>query len=321
MNTIQSLSGPLLVSWQMTKDCNLACLHCCTSSAPGRALPGELTAEESLRFAEELVAADVPYVMLCGGEPTMLPHFWDVAATLGHGGVWLKIETNGQTLDDAMAERLAALPVRSIQISLDGDTEATYRKQRPGASLARAHAACRAVRQAGLPLEVTFAPTRLNIHEAEAVIARAQAFGAFRFNTGMLMPIGRAASLWDKIAPGAADWVAFRALLSQVQENIDSSMQLCYEPFTVEAGLRQSIDTPPATLLILPDGEVGLSGLADARCGNIRRMTLSEIWNSYCSAWADSGFLASMRQRADAFAALAAGPDRYSDVRGVFQHA
>jgi MoaA/NifB/PqqE/SkfB family radical SAM enzyme len=321
VNRIDTLSGPLLVSWQMTRDCNLACLHCCTSSAPGHPWPNELNAAEALRFAADLVAAEIPYVMLCGGEPTLLPHFMEVAETLGRGGVRLKIETNGQTLDDVMAERLAALPIRSIQISLDGDTEASYRKQRPGASLARVHAACRAVRQAGMKLEVTFAPTKFNIEEAAAVIARAQSLGAFRFNTGALMPIGRAALLWEKIAPSGEQLASFRALLSQVQDNIDSSMQLCYEPFSVEAGLRQSIDTPPATLLVLPNGDVGLSGLADIRCGNIRRTGLTEIWKSYCSAWADSAVLAGMRRQAEAFASAAAGTGVYSRERGVVEHA
>jgi hypothetical protein len=45
-----------------------------------------------------------------------------------------------------------------VQVSLDGDTQETYERQRPAASLAKAHAACRAARGAGLPLEVTFAP-------------------------------------------------------------------------------------------------------------------------------------------------------------------
>ena len=101
-----------------------------------------------------------------------------------------------------MARRLARLPIRSIQISLDGDTQEVYERQRPGASLAQAHAACRAVRDAGLPLEVTFAPTRINIHEAGAVIARARALGAFRFNSGQLMRLGTAARL---LAQGRAE--------------------------------------------------------------------------------------------------------------------
>ena len=74
---------------------------------------------------------DVPYVMLCGGEPLVVPHFLAVAEALGRAGVQLKIETNGQRFDAAVATRLARLPIRSVQISLDGDTEEVYGRQRP----------------------------------------------------------------------------------------------------------------------------------------------------------------------------------------------
>ena len=205
-------AAPLFVSWQITRDCDLCCLHCCTDSAPGKRLPDELDADEALRLADEIVREGVPYVMLCGGEPLVVPHFLDLAEALGQAGIALKIETNGQRFDAAVARRLARLPIRSIQISLDGDTQDVYERQRPGASLAKAHAACRAVRDAGLPLEITFAPTRLNIHEAGPVIERARALGAFRLNTGRLMRIGTAARLWDKLEPpgntatSAASW-------------------------------------------------------------------------------------------------------------------
>ena len=108
-----------------------------------------------------------------------------------------------------VAARLARLPIRSIQISLDGDSEEVYQRQRPGGSLAaRARGVPRRRGEAGLPLEVTFAPTRLNIHEAEHVIERARSLGAFRFNTGKLMRIGTAARLWDKLEPDAAQYRA-----------------------------------------------------------------------------------------------------------------
>ena len=51
---INRLRGPLLVSWQITRDCDLACLHCCTDSAPGKRLPGELDAEEAMKLADRL---------------------------------------------------------------------------------------------------------------------------------------------------------------------------------------------------------------------------------------------------------------------------
>jgi MoaA/NifB/PqqE/SkfB family radical SAM enzyme len=174
MHRIDSFGAPLFVSWQLTRDCDLACVHCCTDSAPGKRLPDELGADEAMRLADDIARSGVPYVMLCGGEPLVVPHFFAVAEALGRAGVQLKIETNGQQLDASVARKLARLPIRSMQVSLDGDTQEVYGRQRAGGSLAKAHDACRAVRDAGLPLEITFAPTRVNIHEAEAVIARAR---------------------------------------------------------------------------------------------------------------------------------------------------
>ena len=104
---IDSLRGPLLVSWQITRDCDLCCLHCCTESAPGKRMADELDADEAMRLARDIIRSEVPYVMLCGGEPLVVPHFFALAGTLGSGGVNLKIETNGQRFDTEVAKRLA----------------------------------------------------------------------------------------------------------------------------------------------------------------------------------------------------------------------
>ena len=282
-NRIDSLGAPLLVTWQLTRDCDLACLHCCTESAPGKRLPDELTRDEALRLAADIVASDVPYVMLCGGEPLVSPQFFAVAERLGAGGVRLKIETNGQRFDDAVAKRLAHLPIRSIQVSLDGDTEAVYARQRPGGSLAKAHAACRAARAAGLPLEVTFAPTRINIHEADAVIERARSLGAFRFNTGKLMRIGTAARHWQRIEPTAQAYREFRSVLAR--QAARPGMELCHEPFSMEEGLTQSAAQPPATLLVLPNGWVKVAAALPQVCADLRRASLAQAWQAYREAW------------------------------------
>jgi len=289
MNRIDSLKAPLFVSWQLTRDCDLACLHCCTESAPGKRMAAELDAGEALELARALIESEVPYVMLCGGEPMIVPHFFAIAELLGRAGIQLKIETNGQRFDASAAERLAPLPVRSIQISLDGATVEVYARQRPGGSLVKAHAACRAVRGAGLPLEVTFAPTRLNIHEAEAVIDQAQALGAFRFNTGQLMRIGTAARQWSRLAPTADQYREFRRLLERrAASDGDDVMELCYSPFTIEEGLQRSLADPPATMLVLPNGWVKVAAVLPYICGDLRRDTLQDVWRAYCRSWADA---------------------------------
>ncbi|MEO8752699.1 MAG: radical SAM protein [Casimicrobiaceae bacterium] len=291
---IDSIDAPLFVSWQITRDCDLCCLHCCTESAPGKRMPGELAVAEALALAADIVRNDVPYVMLCGGEPLVVAHFFALAEALGNAGVRLKIETNGQQFDADVAQRLARLPIRSIQISLDGDSEDVYQRQRPGGSLALAHAACRAARDANLPLEITFAPTRLNIHEAEQVIERARALGAFRFNTGKLMRIGTAARLWDKLEPDAAQYERFLGVLER-QQQVVGAMELCYLPFSMEEGLRASLAEPPATLQVLPDGRVKVAAALPYICADLRTDTLAEAWQAYRRAWRDASVLAAMR--------------------------
>ena len=285
IDPVAQLSAPLFVSWQLTRDCDLCCLHCCTESAPGKRLPDELDADEAMRVADQIVALGVPYVMLCGGEPLVVPHFLALAERLGGAGVQLKIETNGQRLDDGIAARLARLPIRSIQISLDGDTEATYARQRVNGSLAAAHAACRAVRAAGLPLEVTFAPTRINLHEAEAVIERARALGAFRFNSGRLMRLGTAArSSSNRNAAHSASLGSSRRHW-RAAARLAGELELCYEPFAIADGLAASVASPPATLLVLPNGWVKVAAALPHVCADLRHDRLEDAWDAYRAAW------------------------------------
>jgi hypothetical protein len=84
------------------------------------------------------------------------------------------------------------------------------------------------------------------------VIERARGLGAFRFNTGRLMRIGTAARQWNKLEPTEADWQAFRKLLTTMAARLAGEMEVCHVPFSIEEGLERSLETPPATLLVLP---------------------------------------------------------------------
>ena len=252
---IDTLQAPLLVTWQLTRDCDLACLHCCTESAPGKRLADELTREEALRVADESSRSDVPYVMLCGGEPLVVPHFFDVAEALGARGVDSRSRPTASASTRRWRDGSRALPIRSIQMSLDGDTQEVYARQRPGGSLAQGPRRVPRGARAGLPLEITFAPTRINIHEAGAVIERARALGAFRFNSGRLMRMGTAARHWSKLEPtrGAVRASATARARGSVAR---PAWNCATSPSASRTGLRAACAEPPATLLVLPNGWV-----------------------------------------------------------------
>ncbi|MBI4677598.1 MAG: radical SAM protein [Elusimicrobia bacterium] len=289
---IDSFHAPLAVAWQLTNRCGLECLHCLNGSGPRTPSNGELTKEECLRIALDCVECAIPYAILGGGEPMLSPRFMEVAETLGRGGVWLKIETNGQMLRSAAAGRLSSLPIRSIQVSLDGATQRTYERLRPGASLQAAVEACRTVRKAGLPLEITFVPTRFNVGEASAAIDLALELGAFRFNTGRLILRGRAVENRRSLELNERAEREFLRLLTRREAEISGrsagtsgrGMEMCFRPFTFEEQVRSEAAEPSGTLTILPDGRVSASAAGDAVCADLRTHTVKEAWRSYLRA-------------------------------------
>jgi len=123
----------------------------------------------------------------------------------------------------------------------------------------------------------------MNIHEAEAVVERVRALGAFRFNTGKLMRIGTAARHWARVEPSPEAYRSFReALARQAQV---PGMELCYEPFSMEDGLRRTAVEPPATLLVLPNGWVKVAAALPHVCADLRSMALKDAWGAYQAAW------------------------------------
>ena len=119
----RGLDAPICLTWELTYGCNLACVHCLSSS--GRRDPLELTTDELLHVVDELADMQVFYVNIGGGEPTLRPDFWDVVDYCVESQVGVKFSTNGSRITPAVAQRLAATDYVDVQISIDGADAAT----------------------------------------------------------------------------------------------------------------------------------------------------------------------------------------------------
>src|SRR5581483_12436596 len=102
----RGLDAPICLTWELTYACNLACVHCLSSS--GRRDPRELTDAECRAVIDELARMQVFYVNIGGGEPTVRTGFWDLVDYATGHGVGVKFSTNGVKITPAAARRLAA---------------------------------------------------------------------------------------------------------------------------------------------------------------------------------------------------------------------
>ena len=72
--TSGTLRAPLYVAWQVTNECNLACMHCIEESGPGKVFKDELSKEQVFDVLRQVAEDEVPYLSFSGGEPMLHPH-------------------------------------------------------------------------------------------------------------------------------------------------------------------------------------------------------------------------------------------------------
>lgn len=108
-----------IVVWNITRRCNLKCIHCYADSE-AREYPGELSYQECLTVLDDLAAFGVPAVLFSGGEPTIHPHFLDLVKEAKIRKLRVTISTNATLIDRKLAEALKEQDVSYVGISLDG---------------------------------------------------------------------------------------------------------------------------------------------------------------------------------------------------------
>jgi MoaA/NifB/PqqE/SkfB family radical SAM enzyme len=281
--SFEDYKAPLFVAWQINSECNLGCLHCCEEA--GHSMPDEMNKEEVFNFLQQIVDLNIPYVAFSGGEPLLHPHFFEMCEFLRKNNVSLKVETNGEFIDERIAEKLGTLKFRSVQVSLDGATAKTHEKLRLKGDWEKAVTACRYLVKNGVNTEIVFVPTKFNIHETGALIDFAYSLGAYGVYTGKIMRIGRAAKNWDMLCPSDAEYEIFFAVLKEKIDLYKGRMKVYYYPYDVVEELKYRLEFPSASVLVLPNGKVKLIGPLPFICGDLKKQTLAQVWEAYKKAW------------------------------------
>ena len=283
--SVEEYRAPLFLAWQLTNRCGARCITCCEESGPDKAWGDELRRDEAIELARRIVAFGVAYVAFGGGEPLGVPHCWDLLELLGAAGIALKIETDGSHIDGFVADRLAALGVECIQISVDGATAATHERVRPGSSFAAAVAAIERLVARGRAPQFVFVPTRFNLHEIVAAFDLAATLGCSAFVTGPLMRIGRAAGDWQRIACSSEDWRRAVAALRERAASISSETALSIYPWDIFTEMETRLEQPQAMLLVVPNGKVKLLNALPFAPADLRRDSLEDAWQAYRDGW------------------------------------
>ncbi|HVN87152.1 MAG TPA: TIGR04053 family radical SAM/SPASM domain-containing protein [Candidatus Binatia bacterium] len=306
LNAIDFDRAPFIVIWEVTRACDLACVHCRAEAVPFRD-PRELTTAEALQVLDQTAEFGRPLFVLTGGDPIKRPDIYEIIAYGDRLGLRMTITPSGTPLMTApVIDRLKAAGLARMAVSLDGptpDVHDTFRRVR--GSFDWSLGMLRHARAIGLSTQVNTTMTRFNLEHFDAMAELMIDLGIDLWSVFFLVPTGRG-RVEDEISAAQYEDVFARmyALSQRVGFDIKSTAAPHYRRFLLqqrtaarrskqstaaprgigfaikggESRAAKSVNDGNGFLFISHTGDVYPSGFLPVSAGNVRETRLATIY-------------------------------------------
>jgi len=275
---------PLVISWNVTRKCNLKCSHCYIN-ATKEELRGELTTEEAKRLMDQISDVSRPLLILSGGEPLLREDIYDLIRYGASKGFRMGLGSNGSLLDEVVARKLRDAGIKTVSISLDSSIPEKHDEFRGvEGSWQKAVKAVKALKQNGVLVQVNTTVTQQNHGEIDEIMSLAEQIGVENFHLFFLVPTGRGAKIAD-ISPAQYEGMIKSTFAKTMNHslNVRPSCAPQFMRIAKDLGLdmRQWIRGCIAGLYycrVYPNGDITPCPYLPVKLGNIREKSFSEIW-------------------------------------------
>jgi len=260
--TVDTDRRPLVLIWEVTQACDLACEHCRADAQPRRH-PDELTTAEGKELLDQVAGfGDRQLVVLSGGDPMKRPDLVDLVDYGTDRGLVMSLTPSGtENLDREAIGELADAGLRRMALSLDGpdaDSHDAFRGE--SGSFESTMRAAEAAADAGIPLQINTTVCERTVEDLPAIRDRVADLGAVLWSVFFLVPVGRGAVL-EEISPERAELVM--AWLADVAEEAPFGLKTTEAPHYRRVRQQRGPDTGA--------GDRGRDGTGDRPSGGNRR--------------------------------------------------
>ena len=188
------------LAWEITRRCNLHCIHCRSSSEFEAKGHPDFSTEEGMRVIDDIAGFAKPVVVLSGGEPLLRPDWSRLARYGTERGLRMCLATNGTLVTSDICEEIKASGVRMVSLSLDGASAQVHDnfRNQPGAFDGTINAA-RLFKEHGISFLINSSFTRRNQADIPKVCRLARELGATAWYMFMIVPTGRGEDVMDEL--------------------------------------------------------------------------------------------------------------------------
>lgn len=186
-----------IVVWNITRACNLKCVHCYNDSGACKA-DDEVSTNEAKAVLDDLAQFGVPSVLFSGGEPLMRPDLFELIEYARGKGMCAVISTNGTLITAEPAKQLKQYGVSYVGISLDGIGEVNDKFRGVTGAFDRAVRGIKSCQDAGVRIGLRLTLTKKNVQGLEGLFGFFESENIERACFYHFVPCGRGRSIADE---------------------------------------------------------------------------------------------------------------------------
>ncbi len=197
--------SPKWIAWEITRKCNLKCIHCRSSSEIEVKGHPDFSKEEAFRIIDDITSYAKPVIVLSGGEPLVRRDVFEIADYGTDKGLRMCLATNGTLVTDEVCDKMKASGIKIVSLSLDGSTEDIhddFRNQR-GAFAGTINAAG-LFKKHSIEFIINSSFTKRNQEDIPKVYNLAKELGATAWYMFMIVPTGRGEELMNELISNSA---------------------------------------------------------------------------------------------------------------------
>lgn len=191
---------PKWIAWEITRRCNLRCVHCRSSSEMEVKGHPDFSTEEAFRVMDDISSYAKPVVVLSGGEPLLRSDVFDIARYGTEKGLRMCLATNGTLVTDEVCKWIKDSGIKIVSLSLDGPTDKVhddFRNQK-GAFDGTINAT-KLFKKHGIEFIINSSFTKRNQEEIPKVYKLAKELGATAWYMFMIVPTGRGEEIMNEL--------------------------------------------------------------------------------------------------------------------------
>jgi len=205
-----------VVVWNVTRRCNLKCVHC-YAQAKNMAFDNELTTGQGKQLIDDLADFGSPVMLFSGGEPLVRPDLPELAAYAVEKGMRAVISTNGTLITPEKARMLKAIGLSYVGISLDGMEEVNDRFRGMPGAFRHALQGIQNCQQAGIKVGLRFTINKFNVGEIPKIFRLLEEMEIPRVCFYHLVYAGRGSDLVNEDLDHAATRAAVDLIIDETR--------------------------------------------------------------------------------------------------------